>query len=187
MRDKDSETLILVDDEGNKIGHENRVVCHTGKGKRHLAFVVLLTTRNQFLIQKRKHKIFDGLWDVSCTSHPIALELEKGLATIYEDETTEEAAQKCMKYELGVTTHLKKIGAFNYFAQDGDHCENEHCVVLIGNIKDDPEPNPEEIYEIDYISLVDIVYRIESNPEEFTPWLKHTVDLLKQNVSHLGS
>ncbi len=179
MNNKDFQKLILVDSEGNKIQHESRIVCHTGKGKRHLAFVVLLTTRNQFLIQKRKHKLFEGLWDVSCTSHVINI---NGI-----DETIEEAADRCMKHELGITTNVKKIGTFNYFAQDGDHCENEHCVVLIGNIKDDPEPNPNEIYELDYVSLVDLVERIESNPEEFTPWLKHTVDLLKENVSHLGS
>ena len=92
-----------------------------------------------------------------------------------------------MKHELGITTNIKKIGSFNYFAQFGDMCENEHCVVLIGNLKNDPTPNPDEIYELDYISLAELVERIEQNPEDFTPWLKHTIDFLKQNVSHLGS
>ena len=177
--DKDKQILILVDDEGNKIGHENRLVCHAGKGKRHLAFVVLLTSRSEFLIQKRKHKLFDGLWDVSCTSHPVHID--------GKDEKIEEAAKKCMQRELGITTDMKNIGAFNYFAQHGEFCENEHCAILIGKIKEDPRPNQNEIYEVRWISLAELVEEIETYPENFTPWIKHTVDFLKGNVSHLGS
>ena len=182
---KDSQTLILVDDEGNKIGHANRLECHTGLGKRHLAFVVLLTSRTEFLIQKRKHDIFDGLWDVSCTSHPTVIERDDAISTIYEDETIEEAAEKCMKRELGVTATLRKAGAFNYFAQDGNHCENEHCIILIGKINQDPKPNPDEIYETRWISLAELVEEIEQNPNNFTPWLKHSIEIMTKDLSHL--
>ncbi len=183
--EKDKQMLILVDDDGKKTGHARRDECHKGKGLRHLAFVVLLTSQKEFLIQKRKHELFDGLWDVSCTSHPMVVERDVAFGRIYEDETLEEAAEKCMQRELGITSSLRKIGHFNYFADHGENCENEHCIIFVGKLAEDPKPNLDEIYELRWISLAELAEEIESDPDKFTPWLKHSVDVMTKNLSHL--
>ncbi len=49
------QTLILVDNEDNILGYAPKSVCHTGKGKRHRAFVILLYNKDKkILLQYRK-------------------------------------------------------------------------------------------------------------------------------------
>jgi len=57
--------LLLSDELGNVIGEATVEECHTGNGKRHLAFVVaIFNNKNEVLIQKRaKDKRFPFYWE----------------------------------------------------------------------------------------------------------------------------
>ena len=166
------QVLILVDKENNKLGYAPRSVCHSGDGKMHRAFVVMLQNdRGKFLLQKRRHALWDGFWDVSATSHTLHLE--------GKDETYEEAAQRCLMKELNMRAEsFKNLGAFVYFAKRGENCENEHCSVLIARTNSTPKPNPEEVYELEWTCLEMLIMEIHENPKKFTPWLVETVKLL---------
>ena len=68
----DSQIILAVDDSGNFLEYIPKELGHTGEGKRHLAIAVLLfNSKGQVLLQKRKHKIFDNIWDITGATHPL--------------------------------------------------------------------------------------------------------------------
>ncbi|RJP46271.1 MAG: NUDIX domain-containing protein, partial [Armatimonadetes bacterium] len=135
----DNQIIIVCDEEGKLTGeYIAKEKGHLGKGQRHLAITVLLfNNQGQVLLQKRKHKVFDDIWDLTGATHPLHLKND-------HDETFEEATLRCLKREYGIEAeevkNLKNLGVFNYFAEckDGlcEHeaqpllCENEHCAML---------------------------------------------------------
>jgi isopentenyldiphosphate isomerase len=61
------QTILLSDDQGNFTGeYESKIVCHTGEGKHHLAITVFIyNSKGETLIHRRKHVVFDDIWDNS--------------------------------------------------------------------------------------------------------------------------
>ncbi len=165
--------MILVGDNDNILGYAPRNVCHTGKGKRHRAFVILIYNKDKkILLQHRKHKVFDKIWDLTAASHPLHVD--------GKNETYIEAALRCLRDEWGIeNVELKKIGSYNYFKQDEERCENEHCALIIGEYNGELRMNPEVAYGSRWISFNELLSEIEKNPEIFSQWLKESVKLLK--------
>jgi len=169
------QTLILVDDKDNILGYAPRSVCHTGKGKRHRAFVILVYNKDKrILLQHRKHKLFDKLWDLTAASHPLCLG--------DRNETYIEAALRCLEVEWGIDKiDLRKVGAYNYYKSYNGHCENEYCALIVGEFDGELIMNHEVAYGFKWISLKELCSGINKNPEMFTQWLKESVKLLKNN------
>src|SRR3989344_1349977 len=138
----DEQTLILVDQNNNFLGYALRKECHTGKGRKHRAFVTLLfDSNNNVILQRRKHELFDNTWDLTAISHPLHID--------GRDEDFQMASNRALAKEMGISNvPIKKIGGFNYFAKDGEgDCENEYCAVLIGKYDGPINPNSNEGYE----------------------------------------
>lgn len=98
------EILILVNEEDNIIGTEEKLKAHID-GLLHRAFsVMIFNNKGQLLIQKRaKNKYHSaGLWANSCCGHP----------RLGEDNT--EAAQRRLQEELGFSCDLVKISELKY-------------------------------------------------------------------------
>lgn len=169
------EMLLLVNDQDNFLGYASKKECHTGEGKKHRAFVTLLfDSQNQVTLQKRKHRLFDNLWDLTAISHP--LHLDDG-----HDENYQEASDRALKKEMGIeSVSVKKVGAFNYFAQDGENCENEYCAVLIGRYDGEYKPNPEEVYEMKQMLFDEFIKDVKKNPKKYTPWAVMAVGVLEK-------
>lgn len=169
------QTLILVDEKDNILSYAPRNKCHTGEGKRHRAFVILLFNKDKkILLQHRKHKLFDKLWNLAAASHPIHVD--------GRNESYIESASRCLRDEWGIeNVELKKIGAFNYFKEYGDHCENEHCALIVGEYDGELDMNPEVAYGFRWVSLKQLLSEIEKNPEIFTQWLKEAVKVLRSH------
>lgn len=181
------QTLILVDENDNFQGYALREECHQGEGKRHRAFVTLLfDSQNQVTLQKRKHRLFDNLWDLTAISHPLHIEKKstKGTRSTKSrgrDESYQEASDRALKKEMGIGhVAIKKVGAFNYFAQDGENCENEYCAVLVGRYAGEYKPNENEVYEIKQMALAEFAKDIQKNPSKYTPWAVLAVRELKK-------
>ncbi len=168
--------ILAVDDQGNFNGeYIPKIVGHTGEGKRHLAMTVLLyNDKGEVLLQKRKHKIFDDIWDITAATHP--LHNQDG-----SDETVEDATWRCLKVEYGIEEKisLKNLGFFNYFAKYGEYCENEHCAILVGEYNGPLNLNPEVGYEYKWVEKEEFLRDVEANPETYTPWTLEAVKLLK--------
>src|SRR3989344_4206390 len=175
--DSNNQTLILVDKRDEALGYESREKCHTGRGKRHRAFVtVLLDDKNRILLQRRKHRLFDGLWDLTAISHPLHIN--------GRDETYQQASDRALKKEMGIGyVTIRKVGAFNYFAKDGINCENEYCSILTGEYSGRFKPNSREVYEAKWVRYEDFIEDIAKNPLKFTPWARETAGILASRES----
>jgi isopentenyl-diphosphate delta-isomerase len=167
------QTLIVVDDKDNAIGYAPRSECHTGNGKRHRAFVILIYNKDKkILLQHRKHELFDNYWDLACASHPLHVN--------GKNEGYIEAALRCLKFEWGIEkVKLRKVGTYNYFKSYNGSCENEHCALIVGECNGELKMNPEVAYGLRWVVLKELLSEIEENNEKFTPWLIEAVKILK--------
>lgn len=169
----DNQIILACDNQGKFLEYIPKTVGHTGKGRRHLAITVLvLNSEGELLLQRRKHKIFDNIWDFTASTHL--------LHTIDKDETIEEAALRALRQEYQIeNVSLKRVGEFNYFAQIGNFCENEHDVFLIGEYNGEVSLDPSVGYEYKWMDKIEFLKDFEANPGKYTPWTREAVKLLK--------
>ena len=170
--------VLLVNNEDEVIGYGSVEKSHAGNGKRHRAFVTLLfDDNNRVLLQKRKHKLFDGLWDLTAISHPLRI---GGITESYQ-----QASDRALKKEMGIEhVDVNKVGAFNYFAKDGKNCENEYCAILTGEFSGKFKPNSREVYEANRINFADFLVDVRKNPAKFTPWAQETAKVFQNTKSN---
>lgn len=170
--------IIICDDNGIPTGeYVPKETGHTGLGKHHLAVTVLLVnSQGKVLLQKRKHKRFDNLWDL--TGATDLYQLENG-----NNESIEQATLRCVKNEYDIQSigNLKNLGGFNYFARWDGMCENEYCVMMIGEYDGEIKMDPGVGYEYKWVSKNAFLKDIESNPQNYTPWAIKGVKVLKQS------
>jgi len=156
--------LILVDENDRFLDkYASRKKCHLGLGLHHRSFtVMILNKKGEVLLQHRKHQLWDKVWDLT-NSHP--QRLADGT-----DETYEEAIQKCLIREWGISIPVKKIFSFNYYAKLDGQCENEFCVFFMGKYNGQIFPNSEVAYGSKWIALPELLADIKINPNQYTPW-----------------
>lgn len=168
--------LIVVDDKDKFLKYAPRKDCHTDNGIHHRAFTILILNKDKrILLQKRKHEIWDGYWDLT-NSHPLHLD--------DKDETYEEAAIKCLKREWGISvelSELKKIFVFNYFERYDGKCENEYCALIAVEYSGKLIPNKETCYEFEWVILKDLITNVKKNSKNYTPWLVKAVNKLTKH------
>lgn len=171
----DDQLIIVCDDQGNPTGeYISKEKGHRGKGRRHLAICVLLVnSQGKVVLQRRKHRIFDNLWDLTGATNNLRID--------NKNEDFIEACKRCLKEEYGIEgVEVEKMGKFNYFAQDGKYCENEHCAILIGEYDGEIKPNPKDAYEVKWINKKGFMKDLENNPDSYTPWSIKAVKILKE-------
>lgn len=174
----DDQIILACNNQGEFSGeYISKEEGHKGKGKKHLAIAVLLkNSKGQVLLQKRKHKIFNDIWDVTGATHPLHLSNGK-------DESFEEATIRCLKREYGISAgevkELRVVGVFNYFAQYEELCENEHCAMLVGEYDGPLNLNPEVGYNYKWMAKDEFLKDIEANPTNYSPWAAPGVKILK--------
>src|SRR3990167_3184544 len=168
-----SQKLLLVDKNNNLVGYSDIKKAHTGRGKRHRAFVTaLFDSKGRVLLQKRKHRLFDGFWDLTAISHNLQIS--------GRNESYQEASNRALKKEMGILqVPVKKIGGFNYFARDGKNCENEYCAILVGKYDGKVKPNIDEVYGTKSVLFDDFIKDITLNPKNYTPWARLAVKKFK--------
>lgn len=171
----DDQLIIVCDNQGSPTGeYISKKEGHTGKGRLHLAICVLLiNSQGEVLLQRRKHQIFDDLWDVTGATN----NLHQG----GKDESFVEATQRCLKEEYDVeNVTLEEIGTFNYFAKDGKFAENEHCAIMVGEYDGKISLNLEDAYECKWIKREEFLKDIGKDPSKYTPWCIEAVKILKE-------
>ena len=168
--------ILACDDNGKFLEYIPKEVGHIGEGRRHLAITVLLyNSKGQVLLQRRKHKIFDDIWDFTASTHP--LHKEDGT-----DETLEKATLRSLKDEWSIENvkDLKVLGEFNYFTKIDDLCENEHDNLLIGKYDGEFKLNSDTGYEAKWVDKPELLKDMEQNPQKYTPWANEGLKVLKQ-------
>ena len=161
----DMEYLILVDSNDKPIGTEEKVKCHLPNGKLHRAFTILLFNREGKLLltQRSMDKmLWPGDWDGTVASHP------------RQSETYVSSAERRLPEELGISCNLDYLFKFEYHVPYKNiGSENEVCGTLIG-IVDDPTKIKlvkEEINDIKWITLDELLSDIKKSPQIYCPWM----------------
>lgn len=171
----DEQTLVLVDDGGRPTGHAPRPDCHRGDGLRHLAIqLCLFDGAGRVLLQERRSALWDRTWDLAGATHP--LRLADG-----QDESLEEAAQRCLRDEWGIALALEERFAFDYFEREGEWCENEHCVLFTGVFDGTPRPDPRFAYGYRWAEVEELSAAIARDRAAYTPWARVALELLVEN------
>lgn len=159
MRDE----VILVDTNDHEIGVMEKMEAHE-KALLHRAFSVFLFNRKgDMLLQQRAFSKYHsgGQWTNTCCSHP------------RPGESTIDAANRRLQEEMGIHTQLNKVFDFTYQAPfDNGLVEHEYDHVFVGEYEGSIEPNPDEVADFKFESLINIEEQIHIAPQEFTPWFK---------------
>ena len=169
------EFVILVDENDNPIGTEEKVKCHLPDGKLHRAFTVLLFDKdgNLVLTKRAKEKmLWPGNWDGTFASHP------------RESETYVSSGERRMPEELGIEGKLDYLHKFEYHVPYKDvGSENEICGTLIGIINKASEPKEieGEIDEIKWISAKELLSELKINSQIYCPWMLIALELLNKS------
>ena len=169
------EFVILVDENDNPIGTEEKVKCHLPNGKLHRAFTVLLFDNDGKIVLTRRAKekmLWPSNWDGTFASHP------------RESETYVSSGERRMPEELGIEGKLDYLYKFEYHVPYIDvGSENEICGTLIGIIDKGSEPKEieGEIDEIKWISAKELLLELKINPQIYCPWMLIALELLDKS------
>lgn len=168
------EKIILVDRKDRKTGTGEKLEVHKA-GRLHRAFsIFVFNSKGETLLQKRaKGKYHSGgLWTNACCSHP------------REGEELKEAVHRRLKQEMGFDCSLKEIFSFIYKVKFGNGLyEHELDHVFVGRFEGKPVPDPEEAEGWKWVSLKELKKDIQKNPQNYTYWLKASLDSV---ISHVG-
>jgi isopentenyl-diphosphate delta-isomerase len=176
-QEQDQQMLLVVDEDDAFRGrYVVRGMAHTGHGEHHRAFVCLvLDGSGRVLLQKRRHWLWDDLWDCAAVSHVLHVN--------GRDESYEEATVRTLDQEMGIRGATPaKVAGFNYFARHpvGDGCENEYCAVMVARYEGEIRPDPERVYDHRWVEAGTLRAEISQQPEAFTPWARLAVETLEQ-------
>jgi len=159
------EYVILVDQNDNPIGKEDKVKCHLPNGKLHRAFTALIFRNSgKLLLTKRSGSkmLWPGVWDGTVASHP------------REGETYVSSAERRMPEEIGISCKMNYVNKFEYHVPYKDiGSENEICGTLIGTIDSFDESSliKDEISEIKWISSDELKNELQQNRDAYCPWM----------------
>ena len=182
--------LVLVDKEDNNIGSISKLNGHLISNKNtypHRAFsIFLFDSKNRLLLQQRGHKkiTFSLLWTNTCCSHPLNLPTEN------THENINNALVKRLDYELGIKTDkniYKLIDKILYRAPSNETYEEyEIDYLFMAKFENDSDDgnfiynknnlkkllNKDEVDDIKFDSIDNILNDINLHPEHYTPWFK---------------
>ena len=171
-----TESVILVDTNDNELGEMQKMEAHY-KGILHRAFsIFIFNTKGELLLQQRALNKYHsgGKWTNTCCSHPRI------------GETTQNAANRRLREEMGMECSLNYVFNFTYYAEimDGLY-EHEFDHVYFGTSDYEPVINPTEVLNYKYISLDNLENELILNPEDYTEWLKICFNLVKENYKNI--
>ncbi len=155
--------VILVDTKDHPCGVMEKIKAHK-EGKLHRAVsVVIFNSRNEMLIHRRAVDKYHsaGLWTNATCSHPMPM------------EQTHEAARRRLREEMGLKCELLEVFTFVYKAtfQNG-LIEHELDHLFVGWCDDEPQLNPDEVMDYQWVKTDDLQHDITKNPQKYTVWFK---------------
>ena len=176
--DRMEEYVILVDQNDNPIGKEEKVKCHLPNGKLHRAFSALIfNDEGKLLLTKRSESkmLWPNDWDGTVASHPS------------ESETYVSSAERRMPEEIGIGCKVSYVNKFEYHVPYKDiGSENEICGTLIGMIDsfDNSRLIKDEISDIKWISPDELKNELEQNRDAYCPWMTIALYFLADSDSN---
>lgn len=174
---KQKQMIARVDKKGNVIGKIEKWEAHR-KGILHKALTVVIIYKGQYILQHRKHPAFDGVLDLTSSSHQIFVNDKL--------QTTEEATLECLKREWRIKKSdllgkIKNGGAIYYKAKDlkSEFTEHEVCEMLTVEVKKMPALNLDFAYGFSLVDKKELLNKKGRVFESLAPWVKI---MLKKNL-----
>ncbi|MBI2032105.1 MAG: hypothetical protein HYV38_03545 [Candidatus Levybacteria bacterium] len=174
---KNKQMIAKVDKRGNVIGKIEKWEAHK-KGILHKALTVALIYKDYYIIQHRKHVAFDGVFDITSSSHQLYIN--------DKSQTTLEATYQCLKREWGIQKkdlvgEIVNEGAVYYKAKDkkSEFTEHEVCDILIAKVKKIPTPNYDFAYGLSLVTKEEMLNKKGRIYESLAPWIKVMIDKKK--------
>lgn len=168
----DRETVILLNDQGERVGTADKSTVHTTETPLHLAFSChVLDVAGRVLVTRRalSKGTWPGVWTNSFCGHP------------GPDEAFEDALARRARHELGIELSDIELVLphFRYRATDASGVvENEVCPVFTARTDQEPSPHPDEVMDYAWVPVDDLRRAIESAPWALSPWLVSSAPVL---------
>ena len=166
--------IAACDKKGNILGEIEIWEAHE-KGILHRAFAVAIVYKGKYIIQHRKHPVFDGVFDVTSSSHQV-----------YMRETlqdTIEATYQCLEREWNITKkdlvkQPKDLGTVYYKAKDkfSIYTEHEVCNVVVCEVKNLPEIVEEVSYGYSLATKKELLNKSSRLYQGLAPWVWPMID-----------
>lgn len=160
-----AEEVVLLSEQGERIGVADKLAVHTEHTALHLAFSCHVSNTEGLVLVTRRalgKLTWPGVWTNSFCGHPAP------------DESMEEAIARRARDELGITvTGIEVVlPDFRYRAVDASGIvENEVCPVYRAVTTDAVVPNPDEVAEFAWVTPESLRTAAEAAPYAFSPWL----------------
>ena len=157
------ELLILVDEHDNETCTIEKWPAHQ-QGLLHRAFsVFIFNSKGEVLLQQRALGKYHspGLWSNTCCSHPLKNELM--------DDSIKRRLMEEMGFGCDVYFQFKFIYRHSF---DNGLTEHEIDHVYFGVTDSTPISNTDEVNAWRYLSMKKLENEINTNPANFTAWLK---------------
>ena len=156
-------SVVLVDENDNAIGAEEKLRAHTLGTLHRAVSVVALDKAGAIVIQQRALGKYHsgGLWSNAACTHP------------REGESVLEAANRCVREELGVHASLKPAFRFRYRATvPPGLIEHEYDHVFVGTLEGVPHPSAEEVQAWRAVEPNELTEEVAQHPDTFTAWFR---------------
>lgn len=161
----ETEYVVLLDDDGQEIGTAPKSSVHGTDTALHLAFSChVVNDGGQVLVTRRAlgKTTWPGVWSNSFCGHPRPA------------EPVISAVRRRASHELGLTLADIDLALplFRYRAVDVNGIvEHEICPVYTARTSDEPELNPLEVVEAQWVDPIDLATALDATPWAFSPWL----------------
>ena len=136
--------------------------------------VFIINSAGQMLIQKRStNKIHcAGLWSNACSSRTKI------------EEVANLAASRRLQEELGLCCQLYEAFPFMYRARADNPCLQGYNHVFIGVSDNHPQPNSDEIADIKWVAIPDLLQEIQEHPGHYAPWFRLSIEGVALFIRH---
>lgn len=172
--------IVIVDENDNFIGEDEKENCHEGDGILHRGFLAMVFNKVGELLLARRSKmkrLWPGFWDGTVASH------------VLKGENYEQAAKRRLNQEIGlITDNIEYLFKFHYKVRYGNiGTENEICAVMVVNGVDTDKIflDSNEISEIEPINLHVLMDDFRKNKQIYTPWLILAIE--RMHSRHIGT
>jgi len=168
-----SQHVVLVDEQNNVIGTDEKIHAHNSSTLLHRGVSAFLFNRQkELLVQKRAtlKKTWGGYWSNSFCGHPQI------------HETSEQAVHRHAKFELGINLQeVYFIADYRYKFANNGVVENEICPIYLVISDDIIKINDQEVEEVRFFLWQEFTRHIQQELDDFTPWCKEELIILENS------
>jgi len=169
------ERIVIVDENDNFVGEEEKEKCHDGDGILHRAFLAMVFNSSGELVLARRSamkRLWPGFWDGTVASH------------VFRGEDYEQASRRRLLQEVGLMTpEARYLFKFHYSVKYGEvGAENEICAVTVveGVESEVILPDDHEISDIQCITPGKLMDDLTKDGKRYTPWLRLAMEHMKR-------